>query len=122
MFSAIRKRVTYTNVAMTVALVFAMSGGAYAAGKYLIVSTKQISPKVLKSLVGKTGKAGANGAPGAAGPARAAGAGRRQRGNRRDRAAGAEGRTGRAGDERHHRVHQDTSRRSDGDGHVEQSE
>ena len=68
MFSAIRKRVTYVNVAMTVALVFAMSGGAYAAGKYLITSTKQISPKVLKSLVGKTGPAGANGAPGTAGP------------------------------------------------------
>jgi Collagen triple helix repeat (20 copies) len=69
MFSAIRKRVTYTNVAMTVALVFAMSGGAYAAGKYLITSTKQISPKVLKSLQGKAGKAGAPGAQGPAGPA-----------------------------------------------------
>jgi hypothetical protein len=67
MFSRLRKHVTYTNVAMTVALVFAMSGGAYAAGKYLITSTKQISPKVLKSLVGKTGPAGANGAPGATG-------------------------------------------------------
>jgi hypothetical protein len=69
MFSRLRKRVTYVNVAMTVALVFAMSGGAYAAGKYVITSTKQISPKVLKSLVGKAGKAGANGAPGPAGPA-----------------------------------------------------
>lgn len=73
MFSRLRKRVTYVNVAMTVALVFAMSGGAYAAGKYVISSTKQISPKVLKSLVGKTGKAGANGAPGPAGPAGPAG-------------------------------------------------
>jgi hypothetical protein len=69
MFSAIRKRITYANVAMTLALVFAMSGGAYAAGKYLITSTKQISPKVLKSLVGKTGPAGANGTNGAPGPA-----------------------------------------------------
>ncbi len=67
MFSIIRKRVTYANVAMTLALVFAMSGGAYAAGKYLITSTKQISPKVLKSLVGKTGPAGKNGANGANG-------------------------------------------------------
>jgi hypothetical protein len=66
MFSSIRKRFTYTNVAMTLALVFAISGGAYAAGKYLITSTKQISPKVLKSLQGKVG---ANGSPGPAGPA-----------------------------------------------------
>ena len=64
MFSTISKRLTYANVAMTLALVFAMSGGAYAAGKYLITSTKQISPKVLKSLVGKTGPAGKNGANG----------------------------------------------------------
>ena len=69
MFSEIRRRMTYANVAMTLALVFAMSGGAYAAGKYLITSTKQIKPSVLKALVGKTGKAGANGAPGPAGPA-----------------------------------------------------
>jgi Collagen triple helix repeat (20 copies) len=64
MFSTISKRLTYANVAMTLALVFAMSGGAYAAGKYLITSTKQISPKVLKSLVGKTGPAGKNGTNG----------------------------------------------------------
>jgi Collagen triple helix repeat (20 copies) len=69
MFSAIRKRLTYANAAMTLALVFAMSGGAYAAKHYLITSTKQISPKVLKSLVGKAGPAGAPGARGAAGPA-----------------------------------------------------
>ncbi len=62
----LRKRVTYANVAVTFALVFAMTGGAYAAGKYLIVSTKQISPKVLAALKGKNGK---NGAPGPAGPA-----------------------------------------------------
>jgi hypothetical protein len=70
MFSRIRKRFTYANVAMTFVLVFAMSGGAYAASKYVISSTKQISPKVLKSL---QGKAGANGAPGPAGPAGPAG-------------------------------------------------
>jgi hypothetical protein len=29
---------------MTIALVFAMSGGAYAANHFLITSTKQISP------------------------------------------------------------------------------
>jgi hypothetical protein len=74
---SIRKRFTYTNIAMTLALVFAMSGGAYAASKYLITSTKQISPKVLKTLKGANGKngaAGANGANGAQGLAGAAGA------------------------------------------------
>jgi len=80
MFSMIRKRFTYANVAMTLALVFAMTGGAYAAKHYLITNTKQISPKVLKQLKGKNGKNGVNGAQGVAGaagpqgPAGAAGA------------------------------------------------
>ena len=74
MFSRIRRRLTYANVAVTLALVFAMSGGAYAAGRYVITSTKQISPKVLKSLQGKAGKAGANGAAGATGSQGPAGA------------------------------------------------
>jgi hypothetical protein len=73
MFSSVRRRLTYANVVVTFALVFAMSGGAYAASKYLITSTKQISPKVLKSLVGKTGKAGAPGPAGVVGPAGSAG-------------------------------------------------
>ncbi|HWG08485.1 MAG TPA: hypothetical protein VN672_05710 [Solirubrobacteraceae bacterium] len=50
-----------------------MAGGAYAAGHYLITSTKQISPKVLKSLKGATGPRGANGANGVAGPGGPAG-------------------------------------------------
>jgi hypothetical protein len=69
MFSALRKRM-HLNPATaiaTLALVFAMTGGAYAASKYLITSTKQISPKVLKSLKGKAGAKGANGANGANG-------------------------------------------------------
>jgi hypothetical protein len=80
MFSSVRKRLTYANVVVTFALVFAMSGGAYAASKFLITSTKQISPKVLKGLQGKAGLAGkngangVNGAQGAQGPAGAAGA------------------------------------------------
>jgi len=69
MFSRIRKRITYANVAMTLALVFAMSGGAYAAKHYLITSTKQISPKVLTALKGKNGTNGTNGKDGAQGPA-----------------------------------------------------
>jgi hypothetical protein len=68
MFSRIRRRLTWANVAMTLALVFAMSGGAYAAKKYLITSTKQISPKVLGQLKGKTGPAGAQGPAGPVGP------------------------------------------------------
>jgi hypothetical protein len=67
MLSVVRKRFTFANVAMTLALVFAMTGGAYAAGKYLITSTKQISPKVLKALAGKVGPAGPEGKAGAQG-------------------------------------------------------
>jgi hypothetical protein len=66
MFSAIRKRITPSTVIATLALVFAMTGGAYAAKHYLITSTKQISPKVLKALKGANG---ANGTAGLAGPA-----------------------------------------------------
>jgi Collagen triple helix repeat (20 copies) len=73
MFSRLRKHLTYANVAMTLALVLAMSGGAYAAGKYVITSSKQISPKVLKALAGKTGPAGKPGPAGPAGPAGAVG-------------------------------------------------
>jgi hypothetical protein len=68
-------RVSPATIISVLALVFAMTGGAYAANKYLISSTKQISPKVLKQLQGKAGKAGANGANGAAGPAGPQGSG-----------------------------------------------
>jgi hypothetical protein len=71
MFSSVHRRLTYANVVATFALVFAMSGGAYAASKYLITSTKQIKPSVLKQF---QGKAGAKGAQGPAGPAGLAGA------------------------------------------------
>jgi Collagen triple helix repeat (20 copies) len=64
MFSAIRRRFNYANIAATLALVFAMSGGAVAAQRYLITSTKQISPKVIKALQGHNGVAGPVGAAG----------------------------------------------------------
>ncbi len=73
MLERFRKRVTYTNIAVTFALVFAMSGGAYAAGKVIIKSRSQISSKVLKELkgnagpVGPAGAKGDNGAPGVEG-------------------------------------------------------
>jgi hypothetical protein len=74
-----RRHLSYANVTATLALVFAMSGGALAANHYLINSTKQISPKVLKTLKGNAGKTGPAGSPGstgasgAQGPAGAAG-------------------------------------------------
>lgn len=73
MFSAVRGRFTYANVVMTLALVFAMTGGAYAAKHYLITSTKQISPKVLKQLKGKNGSPGATGPQGLQGSTGSAG-------------------------------------------------
>jgi len=75
---SLRKHVSYANIVATLALVFAMSGAAVAANHYLINSTKQINPKVIKKLKGNTGKAGtigpagptgATGPKGAEGPA-----------------------------------------------------
>jgi len=66
-----RTRVNPATVLAVVALVFAMTGGAYAAKRYLISSTSQLSPKVLKELeamAGKSGAPGAQGPPGSAGP------------------------------------------------------
>ena len=57
------------------ALTVSMTGSAIAAQRYLITSTKQISPKVLRKLQGHTGATGATGSagiqgePGATGPA-----------------------------------------------------
>jgi hypothetical protein len=70
------------GVIAIVASIMAMSGGAYAAGRYLITSTKQISPKVLKALRGDTGASGTHGLEGKPGPEGPEGK------------AGAEGKTG----------------------------
>lgn len=61
------RHLNYANVTATLALFFAMSGGALAAKHYLINSTRQINPKVLKSLKGRAGARGASGATGGAG-------------------------------------------------------
>jgi hypothetical protein len=68
MFSAISRRLSYANVPATLALLFSMSGGALAARHYLINSSKQINPKVLKALKGSNGRNGSNGAKGTTGP------------------------------------------------------
>ncbi len=46
----LRRHLSYANVTATLALVFAMSGGALAAKHYLVNSTKQLNPTVIKSL------------------------------------------------------------------------
>lgn len=72
--SFFRNRFGIPGVISVLALVLAMVGGAYAAKKYVITSTSQIKPSVLKSLKGKRGPAGPAGPAGAAGPAGPAGA------------------------------------------------
>ncbi len=67
MFQQLRKHLGYANVTATLALFFAMSGGALAASHYLITSTRQIKPSVLSSLKGKSGATGATGASGTTG-------------------------------------------------------
>lgn len=47
---ALRRNLSYANVTATLALVFAMSGGALAAKHYLVNSTKQLNPRVIHSL------------------------------------------------------------------------
>lgn len=82
----LRARFNYANIGVTLALLFAASGGAFAAtqknappagraaktshhktktkARYVINKTSQISPKVLKALAGKPGEKGEAGAPG----------------------------------------------------------
>jgi Collagen triple helix repeat (20 copies) len=62
-----RRHISYANVVATLALVFAMSGGALAAKHYLVTKTSQISPQVLKQLKGKTGPKGPSGQAGTPG-------------------------------------------------------
>ena len=75
--NSLRRHLSYANVVATLALVFAMSGGAMAASHYLITKTGQIKPSVLKKLkaTGPTGPTGTPGSPGLPGAAGARGAG-----------------------------------------------
>jgi hypothetical protein len=102
MFSYVRRHASFVNLVAIIALVFAMTGGALAAKKYLITSTSQIKPSVLKSLQGTRGPpgpAGAAGAQGAQGPAGPAGAGSQGPAGAKGEngAAGAKGATGATG-------------------------
>ena len=68
---AARMRAFRPRPAMAVALLalfIAMGGSAVAASHYLINSTAQINPKVLKKLRGEAGIAGTAGTSGAPGP------------------------------------------------------
>jgi hypothetical protein len=67
-------KLTYANVIATLALFIALGGSAVAAKQYLITSTSQISPAVLKKLEGPKGPSGTTGAPGATGAQGAPGA------------------------------------------------
>jgi len=67
------RRPGYAGVAATLALVLALSGGALAADHYLITSTTQIKPSVLRHLKGARGRRGAAGPEGSTGPAGAQG-------------------------------------------------
>lgn len=99
MFSRIRRHCNFTTFVAFIALLFAMSGGAYAAQRYLITSTKQISPAVLKALKGGKGPAGANGAPGNPGAQGAQGSQGPQGPKGETGAGGAKGETGQTGEQ-----------------------
>lgn len=68
MRDAARRHVNASTVIALAALVLATSGGAWAATRYLVTSTKQIKPSVLKQLKGAAGPKGAAGANGQPGP------------------------------------------------------
>jgi hypothetical protein len=80
-----------------VALFFALGGTAIAAKHYLITSTSQIKPSVLKQLRGTPGPAGPNGANGAPGPQGAQGSQGAQGAPGKEGLAGKEGKEGPAG-------------------------
>jgi hypothetical protein len=69
------RRSSYANVASTLALFLALGGGtAWASQHWLLHSTKQIKPSVLKKLHGAKGATGLTGATGSSGATGATGA------------------------------------------------
>jgi hypothetical protein len=97
MRSLLRNRLGIPGVIAVIALVFAMVGGAWAAKKYVITSTNQIKPSVLKKLKGATGPAGLAGAAGPVGPVGPVGPQGIQGPAGTDGKAGATGATGKNG-------------------------
>ena len=73
MLRRLAPRLTPSTVIATLALLFAISGGAFAAKRYLITSKAQISPKVREGLQAKAGASGPTGPTGPAGHAGARG-------------------------------------------------
>jgi Collagen triple helix repeat (20 copies) len=73
LLGAMKRRVGAGGVLAVVALVLALSGGAYGAARVVIKSIDQISPKVRHQLRGAVGPRGPAGATGPAGPAGTAG-------------------------------------------------
>jgi Collagen triple helix repeat (20 copies) len=94
-----RKHLSYANIVATLALLFAMSGGALAANRYLINSTKQVNPKVLRKLTGRNGKPGAAGPPGTTGVPGKEGPAGKEGAPGREGSAGKEGKEGEEGKE-----------------------
>ncbi len=74
MRNAARRHLNASTVIAVVGLVLVASGGAWAASRYVITSTRQIKPTVLKQLRSATGPKGATGLTGLTGPAGAQGA------------------------------------------------
>src|SRR3954454_8717132 len=62
------RRLGPASIALVAGVTLATAGTGYAAGRYVITSTKQISPKVLRQLHGAHGAAGTPGTPGPQGP------------------------------------------------------